>query len=102
MPDYLKRASVAIASIGATLELRQLSAKAHAETVRAYDTDKTGFLAGAVAVKYGVPEWAEKTPDEILDMLTSEQIGEITEAIAALSGVDAKKSATPSAGSSSN
>ena len=102
MPDYLKRGTAIIESMGnVQLEIRQLSAKAQTECLKAYEKDETKLMAGAIAVKYGVVEWNDKTPEEILEMINFDQIREINEAVDALDP-DVKKSGLRSVASSSS
>lgn len=86
--DFLKSKTVVIKSIGdKALTIKELSLKAQAEFSDVVNDDKRRYLAGAVTCKYGVVEWADKSVDELAEMLSMVQIGEISAAIHELGGI---------------
>lgn len=100
MTDYLKTKTVQIQSLSETVQIKELSAKAQAEFMAAHKDEKTNYLAGAIAVKYGVPQWRDKSPEEISEMLSMEHIDEICNAIWEINPPKNSES-TPTDGSSS-
>jgi hypothetical protein len=82
----LKQKTVQVESLGEGLLLRQLSAKGQISIIEA-ENQYDGVL---IACKYGVVDWADKSVDEIAEMITLEQAGEISTHIFALSEITEK------------
>lgn len=99
--SYLKEEAVHIDSIGETLNLRELAAVAQIAIHEVVDVPFEGMF---VACKHGVKEWANMSIDELKDMISLRQAGEISAHIFRLSGLDEEKNSEsgPSEGSSSD
>lgn len=100
---YLKTKSVEIQSLGKTIEIRELNAKAEHEMILAHNAGEP-VRAAAVSVKYGWPgEVSEMSVDQIMEEFPRRIITEISEAVLGFSGEQAKNSeSTPGDGSSTD
>jgi hypothetical protein len=87
MRSYLKTATVHIASLGESLEVRQLSAAQAAEVIAAKNDPAR---ASAIAIKHGVPAWCDETAETIAGSLSFEQMHEIQTAITDIGASDPK------------
>lgn len=89
MKSYLKE-SVFTLPNGETLTIRELSAggrRALLEAGKRHDGDNLYFAA--VAVKAACPQFADETPESILDAMPVDYLHPLAEAVLALSGVTA-------------
>ena len=85
--SYLRKATVEIQNLGQSVDLTELPAIG-AEQMNAAIRDGRHLLGAAIAVKYGMAEWRDTDPEQILSELPSRTIIEIAEAVAKLSGLD--------------
>jgi hypothetical protein len=85
--SYLNEKAVEIESLGETVEIRELPATAQLQIMESQDVPFEGMF---IACKYGVKAWVDKPLDEIKDMLSLRQVGEISSAVLELSGFDEK------------
>ncbi len=101
MKDYLKTKTVELKTIGDSLVIKQLSHAATAEFLAMGRDETTRHMAGCVALKYGVPDWKDMTPEDISGMLSPEQVDEIVGAIFDLGGLAKNSESIPTDSSSS-
>ena len=83
---YLRERQVVIESLGESITIRELSARAQVKIIEAQE--QQGYAGMFIACRYGVPAWSEKSEDEIAEMITLAQAGEIAAAVFGLSGVE--------------
>jgi hypothetical protein len=79
----LREKDIQIESLGCSLRIRELTARAHIEMIQS-----TGeFDSMFIAMKHGVPAWADKSIDDLKDELSMRQAMEVSRPILELSGV---------------
>lgn len=98
--SYLKQKTVHIESLGEDLLIRELPSAAQLQMIEHKDSPFEGIF---IACKFGVVDWAEKSLDEIKEMISMRQANEVSSAVFDISGVDVKKSdSAPNEDSSSD
>ena len=84
----LKTKAVRVESLGEDILVRELSARAQIEIIEAAEKSFEGVF---IAVHYGVPDWADRSIDDLKDQLTLSQATEIAGHVFTLSGVADEK-----------
>lgn len=85
----LREKVVTLKSLGRDVLLRELNARGHSQLMKAH-RDGDLIEASAITAKFGNPEWADKTVEEIMDEYPLRVIREVSEAVLDLSETDEK------------
>lgn len=103
MQSFLKTKKLRIEALDKELTIVELCAKAQIEIMEAI-RDEKAIDTHFIACKYGVPEWAQESIEDISTSLPLKAAREISDAIYELSGVDDAKNSesVPSEDSSSD
>ena len=87
MRNFLKQSTFALPD-GESLAIRELSAGGRRALIDVTQGKKgDAFLMAAITVRAGCPEFAELSPEEVLDLMPAELLNEIAGAVLRLSGI---------------
>ena len=87
MKCYLRTKSVKIQALGATLEMREMSAAGQAAIMDALEAKESQLHIAGITAKHCVVPWADEAVDEIISNVSAEALTEISAAAADLSGI---------------
>ena len=82
---YLRKSTKEFKTLGASLTFTEMNARRQALFMDTHNTDPAKAMA---VVCTCVDEWADKTPDELLEELSIPMLTEVSSAIFALSGLN--------------
>jgi hypothetical protein len=86
MKSYLKTGELTVESLGETLQIRELSARAQIAFLELHRAGKSDQTAALVA-KHGVPAWADETIEDIENSVPARALNEIAVAVFGLSNI---------------